>query len=264
MAIATHSWKRKIAEQTSLLQPGDRIRRQIDGVEMLLNMEHRARVLDLGCGSGCQTLELARRQYRVIGVDESTKALASARDQARAEQLTVHFLSHDMRSLSYDDEFNVVVNIRNPIGCYPQEKDDAACLAAAAKALKHGGRLFLDLLNREWVMRRLSRVAHGDKSGQAFDLRSGRLDCSGFRTRGKRVDALGRSLRLYTLTEVLHLTQAAGLTFRRVYGDYDGRSYGVDSLRMIVIAEKVKVAAPPKGRLRDGLERALRIKGRPR
>jgi len=59
------------------------------------------------------------------------------------------------------------------------------------------------------------------------------------------------------------MLKAAGLTFRKVAGGYDGRPYGVESLRMIVIAEKPR-KAPARVYARDGYARALRIKGRPR
>lgn len=260
MTTVAHSWKRRISEETAKLQPETRIRRQVDGIEKLLELKYRSRVLDLGCGSGGQTLELARRKYRVLGMDVSPAALGDARKRGREEQLAVHFIALDMRRLPYEEEFNAVINVRNPIGCYPRERDDLACLEAAAKALKPGGKIFLDLLNREWVIRRLTQSA---KSGPPFDIAAGRLDCASFQARGGRSDAAGRTMRLYSLTEVILLVRQAGLAFKRVYGGYDGRLYGVESLRMIVVAEKPKRPKPPPKTDADGFERALRVKGRP-
>lgn len=263
MPTASHIWRRRVIDDQPSLRPETRIRRQADGVEKLLGLKYRARVLDLGCGSGHQTLELARRKYRVMGLDISPKSLAQARTQARDEDLTVHFLAQDMRRLPYDQEFNAVINIRNPIGCYPREKDDAQCMDTAARALKIGGRLLLDLLNREWVLRRLTTNTRSVK-GPSFDISTGRLDCSGFKTRGNRSDSMGETMRLYSLTEAMSMVRNAGLIFRHVYGAYDGSPYGVDSLRMIVVAEKAKTPIVKRRSESDEFERALRIKGRPR
>jgi SAM-dependent methyltransferase len=262
MSTGTHSWKRTVSDETSRLLPETRIRRQVDGIEYLLDLKYRSRVLDLGCGSGGQTLELARRRFRVVGMDVSPKALSTARQDGRDQELTVHFVALDMRRLPYEEEFNAVVNVRNPIGCYSKEKDDLECLKAAAQALKPGGKLFLDLLNREWVIRRLTQKA-GD--GPPFDIKTGRLDCASFRPRGQRPDNVGKTMRLYSLTESMRMVKEAGFTFRKVFGGYDGRSYGVDSLRMIIVAEKTRRPKKPARKTdADGFERALRIKGRPR
>lgn len=253
------SWRDQVFRGEAAERPEARIQEQVDGLERLLSLKFRARVLDLGCGAGAQTLELARRRYRVVGMDSSARALGDARESARAESLTVHFLAQDMRAIPYEEEFDAVVNTRNPLGRYPAERDDLKCLRAVQKALKPWGRLLLDLLNREWVVRRL-----GEDEAKAFDLRTGRLDWGSFRPRGGAHHP-HETLRLYSLTEVVKLLEDAGLTFRRVYGGYDGRPYGLESPRMLVAAEKdVAAAARRRKREQDDLPRALRIKGRPR
>ena len=56
-------------------------------------------VLDLACGSGSLSLELARRGCEVIGVDSSADMLAVAREKAAEEGADVLFLCQDMRAL---------------------------------------------------------------------------------------------------------------------------------------------------------------------
>ena len=54
-----------------------------EGLELRPGM----RVLDLGCGPGRQTIELARRGHRVLGVDPSDKVLVEARQGKRAHRV---------------------------------------------------------------------------------------------------------------------------------------------------------------------------------
>ena len=58
-----------------------------------------ASVLDLACGSGSLSLELARRGCEVIGVDMSADMLAVAREKAAEEEQDILFLCQDMRQL---------------------------------------------------------------------------------------------------------------------------------------------------------------------
>ena len=258
MTAQSPAWKSKLFGAEPVLRPEARIRTQVDALERMLELKHRARVLDLGCGAGSQTLELARRQYRVVGMESSREALAAVRDRAKEEQLTVHFLANPLDRIPYDGEFNAVLMVRNPLGSLPTERDDARCLQAIHKALKPGGRLLLDLLNREWLVRRL-----GANDG-AFDLVTGRLDGRSFLSRGGKPLSGGEAVRLYSLTELRRLLTETGFRLRGSWGDYLGHPYQLDSLRLIVVAERVE---PPKKTVeRDGdeFERAVRIKGRPR
>lgn len=252
------AWKSKLFGAEPVLRPEARIRAQVDALERMLELKHRARVLDLGCGAGSQTLELARRQYRVVGMESSKEALAAVRDRAKEEALTVHFLANPLDRIPYEAEFNAVLNVRNPLGSLPTERDDARCLQAIHKALKPGGRLLLDLLNREWLIRRLG--AHDG----AFDLVTGRLDGRSFSSRGGKPASGGEAVRLYSLTELRRLLTETGFRLRGSWGDYHGHPYQLDSLRLIVVAERVEPPKKTPERDGDDFERAVRIKGRPR
>lgn len=257
----TKSWRKAVFGDEPFLRPETRIRRQIAGIERMLELKHRARVLDLGCGAGSQTIELARRRFRVVGMDASSESFAPARQRAREENLSVHFVANDLRRIPYEGEFDAVINLRNPIGCFLNERDNERCLKAVSRSLRRGGKLIMDLLNREWLIRRLGTPTKAEAKETAFDLTTGRLDCREFSARGGASDRQSSNLRVYSLTEIIRLISDAGLEFRQAWGSFDAKPYGVDTQRMIVIAEKTaRHEAPP--RPEEDFPRALRIKGR--
>jgi SAM-dependent methyltransferase len=245
---------------------------QVDGLERFLALEPRSRVLDLGCGSGRRTLELARRGHRVLGVDPDERALAEARAAAKGERLNVHFVKSDPRLITYRAEFDAVVSLDSSFGQLPSDRDDLKCLEAARKGLKPAGKLLVDVLNREWLLRHFEpNYWEPGEEGKgavvldriAFDFERGRLD--NHRTivgpKGERTPSFV-SLRVYALTELKGLLESAGLVYRQCWGGFDGAAYGMDSPRLIALAT---AGAAAHVRRREAVPgEAIRIKGRRR
>jgi len=258
-------------EESLAQHPGPQVQAQVDGVERFISLEPRARILDLSCGDGRQTLELARRGYRVLGIDSHEEPLAEARHLARDERLNVHFIHTDTRNISYRGEFDAVLNLFASIGYLPNDRDHLKVLEGVRKGLKSGGRLLLDMLNKEWLMRHFEPNVWEQSEGArgavaldriSFNFEAGRLD--NHRTivsaDGARSPAFA-SLRVYTLTELKALLVRAGLDCLKVWGGYEGQPYGMDTPRMIVLAQRT--AEPPRRQAKDeDLVSAIHIKGR--
>jgi len=221
------------------------VRAMVDGLARYVDLGDRARVLDFGCGTGAQTLEIARRGCRVLGVDSDLPRLSEARSGSD-KTLWVHFISKDMRRIGYEAEFHVAVNLHHPLG--RGEEHDERCLAAVHRALKPKGRLVLDLPSRDWLVR---RIDPGSGERALLDAKTGRFQAG---------EAPG--LRVYCLSELVRLLERARFAVRAIHGGWEGEPFGFDAMRMIVVAEKVTVAE--KARKEDDLPRAIRIKGRGR
>ena len=254
-------------------RPHSQVKSQIDGVERFLRLEPRSRMLDLGCGSGRRTIELARRGHRVVGLDPDERALAEARAAAKGEKLNTHFLKADTRAIPYRSEIDAVVSLDGAFGQLPSDRDDLKCLESVRKALKPGGQLVIDALNREWLMRHFEpnfwEQAEEAKGAVVldqitFDFERGRLD-----NRRTIVGADGKrtpsfvSVRVYALTELKAQLEAAGLVYLQCWGGFDGSAYGMESPRLVVHAERSRDEKAARQRVVDeDFPTAIRIKGR--
>ncbi|NCA83689.1 MAG: class I SAM-dependent methyltransferase [Opitutae bacterium] len=121
---------------------------ECDFIERELGDNRAARILDIGCGTGRHSLELARRGYAVVGVDLSDSLLARAREKAAGQDLPVVFQRQDARALPFAQEFDLAVMICE--GAFPLMETDEmnfAILRSAAQALKPGGKLIFTTLN---------------------------------------------------------------------------------------------------------------------
>jgi SAM-dependent methyltransferase len=93
--------------------------------------------LDLGCGSGRLTLELARRGAAATGVDTSAKALDDARERARAARIDVTFAHADIdEALPFPDRAFAAVTSRLALMI---ARDPVATLREAARVVRPGG-----------------------------------------------------------------------------------------------------------------------------
>ena len=79
-------------------------------VEFAETLEPGLRILDAGCGSGRDSLHLARSGFVVSGVDISTVGIEKAKSAAADENLTIQFSIGQLESLMEfsDNEFDAV------------------------------------------------------------------------------------------------------------------------------------------------------------
>jgi SAM-dependent methyltransferase len=80
-------------------------------------------ILDLGCGTGNHALPLARRGYRVTGIDQSREMLALARKKAASSRTRPRFVRADMRSFHLGRKFDAAVCMFGAFGYVLSERD---------------------------------------------------------------------------------------------------------------------------------------------
>ena len=225
----------------------DATERETAFVMRALGLREGDRVLDLACGHGRHAVALARRGMVVTGQDLNEDYLKMAQGGAAQAGVRIDTVHSDMRDIPFTDEFNAVINMFTAFGYFDSEDEDFRVLQAVANALKTGGKLLLDTLNREWVLSNyVQNDWHTDDDGNTFlehrefDLVTGRnrVTFSIVDADGTRRESPGHDVRLYTLTELTRLLNAAGLRLSATYGDYDGAPYAINTPRMIVVATK--------------------------
>jgi SAM-dependent methyltransferase len=228
------------------LEAPEQVRREVDFIVKALDLPAEAKVLDLCCGQGRHSLELARRGFQVVGVDLSEALLYAARKRAESEGLSVTFLHCDMREIDFADEFDAVINMFTSFGYLESEAEDEKVLGKVAQALKSGGKFLLDVVNRDRLVRDFqAREWHAADEGwlvleeRTFDHLSGRMETRWVCVArdGVRYERLS-SVRLYTTSELRTMLERAGLKVTNLFGDYDGSPYSWDSQRLIVVSCK--------------------------
>lgn len=101
--------------------------------------------LDVGCGTGIYSLELAKYGLDVIGIDISSKMLKQAQNKASQAKHEITFLEGDFHHLPFEDEhFDLVfTNITMEFATQPKQ-----VVSEAMRVLKKGGRFIAGFIGK--------------------------------------------------------------------------------------------------------------------
>jgi len=114
-----------------------------------------ASILNLGCGTGRHSLELAMMGFDVTGVDYLDSLIEKARSEALKKQLhNVQFEVGDCRSIDVGRQFDIVLCLYDVIGTYADEKENERILETVFRHLKPGGKAFISVMNLDLTQRR--------------------------------------------------------------------------------------------------------------
>jgi ubiquinone/menaquinone biosynthesis C-methylase UbiE len=216
-------------------------------VANVLELKPGASVLDLCCGQGRHSVQLAKRGFKVMGLDLNLEYLELAQQAAKAGKVTIETVAADMRKIPFEDKFEAIVNMYSSFGYLESEDEDLKVLVSAARALKAGGRLLLDMLNREWAIDNYIQNDWHKGADETLYIERRDLDLATSRMHvhfivvdpeGRRRESIGHNIRLYTLTEMTRLLERVGLCVNAVYGGFDGEEYAIGTRRMIIVAQK--------------------------
>ncbi len=219
--------------------------KQVDFVESLFSDCKGLNVLDLACGNGRHSIELARRGYSVTGLDPNGSLLDLARAGGRSAGVGVRWIRADMRRLPFGCRFDLVLSLFTSFGFFPSDREDQQAVRDIARVLKSGGRFVLDIMNSNFVLESLveeetSRLSDGRsvRHRRRFDPTTKRLHhCRVIRANG-RYRSWESIVRLYSPDELDGLCERSGLQVTATYGNYGSEPLAATHPRCIVVAER--------------------------
>jgi SAM-dependent methyltransferase len=198
-------------------------------------------VLDLACGAGRHMHYLLEATPHVTGLDYSAALLRRADSLLNGRG---HLVRGDMRHLPFEACFDVLATYFTTFGYFGEEENQqTAC--CAARALRPGGRFFIDYLNPDHVRATLDPASVRCVGG--YEVREDRwIDEQADRVNkkttvlrdGEQVTESEESVRLYDEPCFRTLLERAGLETTAVFGDYEGNPVHKDRPRMIFVGHR--------------------------
>ncbi|MFH1143389.1 MAG: class I SAM-dependent methyltransferase [Candidatus Eisenbacteria bacterium] len=216
---------------------------EVDQLLALLELPPGAGILDLCCGPGRHSLELARRGYRVTGVDRTAAYLESARRQGQAENLEIEFVQADMRAFRRAASFDAALNLYTSFGFFSDPADDRRVLENIRASLNPGGMLVIETMGKEVLARTFrERDWHREDDGALFlEERTLLADWSALEARWILIRGAARRehgfrLRLYSAAELRDLIHDVGFGAVRACGSLAGVPYDHQARRLVMVA----------------------------
>ena len=217
---------------------------EVDQLLALTGLKPGAAVLDLACGPGRHSLELARRGFLVTGVDRTTAYLEEAGGAAREEGLDVEFVLEDMRDFVRPQAFDAVVNLYTSFGYFEDPEDDRRVVNNVCCSLRAGGSFVIEThgreeLDRSFHPRDLSELADGSLFLEERALApDGALQTRWTILGGdQRVEA-SFTVRYYAGPELVAMLHGCGFAGVKIYGALDGSPYDETARGLVAVATK--------------------------
>jgi SAM-dependent methyltransferase len=224
-------WYRSaFSAETTVDRPwADQTESEIDRALAMMRPPEGARILDLACGTGRHSIELARRGFSVLGVDIATDLLEVA--TADAERLGVdgaEFREADLRELELEPEFDLVLNLNDgAVGYFETEEENHRTFEVIAAALRPGGGNLMQLPNALYAETHLPQKTYIEGDGMVelidhrWDKRSRYLEGSTtpivFGGVVEKPTPIPFRQRLYSVDELTEIYESVGMKLANVF-----------------------------------------------
>ncbi|MDA3850005.1 MAG: class I SAM-dependent methyltransferase, partial [Spirochaetaceae bacterium] len=218
---------------------------EVDGLLELTGLSHHSKILDLCCGFGRHSLEMAKRGLQVEGIDITESYINRARKNAKRQNLDCSFRLGDVRTMEYKEEFDAVVCMWNSFGYTEESDDDELILSKMRQALRPGGILLMDTPGKEVIASGFEANTWFERDDLKILLEySIELNWTVLKNRwlffkDTQMKEFQFSQRIYSALELAQMLYKQGFDDIDIWGSWQGDPYDDKAQRLIVIGKKL-------------------------
>jgi SAM-dependent methyltransferase len=145
----------------------------------------------------------------------------------------------DLRSLDFKEEFDAAFNWGGSFG-YFSDEENLELLRRYARALSPGGRVLVDQVYREYILRHfMPEKRRGEVIVRNYWDKDKQRIISRRIVDGRNDPKNMSSMRLYTFRETRELFKQSGLVVEAFYGSFKGEKFRRSSPHMIAVGRKM-------------------------
>ena len=215
----------------------------IDKLVSYLKPPKESLMLDIGCGRGRHSIQLATKGFDVTGIDLSQESIRIAKEK---ENDHLHFFLHDMRLPFWINYFDYAFNFFTSFGYFNTRREHNNAIRTISESLKPGGVFVIDYFNVHFEEEHLIADSKIEIEGVIYQISRWFDETHIYKKIVIESHQLKEPLTYMEkivkfsygdFTEMLAYQQ---MQIQEVFGDYDFRHYDVKkSPRMIIVAKKM-------------------------
>jgi SAM-dependent methyltransferase len=241
----------------------ERTQREVEGVIKLLGLKGGESIIDVPCGYGRHSIELAKRGYKVKGYDINKMHLKEASITALSNISVFSNLndcSYNIPNYSCIDMLDLnklesgyadaIINLFYSFGFFKTDKENESVMRGFYNQLKEGGKLLLHTdVSPEMILQggnyKLSELRNLKNGGQLkieekYDQLSKRINGKWtiYDLNGGVNSLTPYSVRIYSAQEFKDMIVRCGFSQVEIYGSFNKDNFTSKSNEMIVVAKK--------------------------
>ena len=225
--------------------PPEKTGSEVDFLVSALKLNAGDSVLDLACGIGRHSVELAARGMDVTGLDFNRAVLEVAEKAAKERGVSPRFIELDMRELAGSQLYDAVICFWTSFGYFEDEADDLLVAKRVADSLRAGGRFLIDIQVAETAFPRFRERRWSWLSDERskrlleearWNVETGRVDCEWTFLENGNARSSSSSIRLYSYRELCELLREAGFQRFEGYETVSGSPFKLGSQRLSLVA----------------------------
>lgn len=201
-------------------------------------------MLDVACGKGRHSIQLAGKGFDVTGIDLSEDSILEA---LKFQNENLHFYQHDMRLPFWINYFDYAFNFFTSFGYFKTQREHDNGIRTISQSLKRKGIFVMDYLNVHYAEDNMVHQSEKEIEGVRYLITKWYDETHFYKKIMIEDEALEEPLVFtervakFSLGDFTDMFAYQGLQIKEVYGDYNFSNYGIKSSpRLLMIAEKVK------------------------
>jgi len=214
----------------------------IQNLTSFLNTPTDHLLLDLACGRGRHTDQIAKLGYHITGIDLSQSNI----EYCKSRQLpNAEFYVQDMRKVFRTNYFNLILNLFTSFGYFNSKHENEMVLESVSRSLKNDGIFVLDYLNVTKALKSLPSEENYQMNGIQFSINKVRenpfvrkyIDVED----GEEQHHFYEQVSILNKNDLLSMFDKQKLKIIAIFGDYQLSAFDEEhSDRLILIAQKNK------------------------